>query len=874
MNKKVPYSLRLLRKFCPPQLLEEIEGDLLQKFERDVKLHGERKAKRKLLWNTIRFLRPGIILRNKYSYNLTATDMYKSYFKIMMRNMINQKLYTLITTLGLTIGISFTLLIGVFIWGELQVNSTLKDVERLYLLETKYEKSEGNNPPFFVPGLLGQFAVEQYPTFFENFYRFRDRGITISKEDTHLRVQSMIGDSTFFHMFGFPVLHGNSEKALHAPDAIVVTEKIARQFFNRTDVIGETLTISTENSGLKEYSITAVIANLQPKNSISDFMNMDAQVFLAQENRADFNLGFQDEWGTSIITYIKLATNVQPEEAKNALNKLLVTYIPESVAERRSIELNAIKTYYLATNNGAVQKLIIALAVVVFFILLLAITNFINISIASSFSRLKEVGVRKVIGGGRKQVIFQFISESVLLATLSGILSLVVYQLLHTQVGNVLDTSLPTLFEMDITFWMSWVIGTLLIGLLAGLYPSVYLSATRTIDSLKGKFKSVNTTLQLSRGLVGIQFLIAIFILITSMVVSRQISYFMEADLGYDKSFVLVVSSVPRIWNNEGFDKMEVAKSEFLKSPHVASVSLSWGAPNFNFSPFQAKINRAGESNDEGVLTTLAANDEHYAKVYALNMLEGKFFFEEGEVFQADRLVLNEAAQKALNVKVGDKVNIQFSDKEFFIAGIVKDFHFDSMHEAVKPLAFTHTRDFQAYRYFSIKLKSTNLYQSIASIEESWKTVFPNDPFDYGFIDERLAITYKTELQLKKASVIGSILILIIVLTGVLGLVSLSVAKRSKEIGIRKVLGATAANILALVSREYSLLMVIAFMAGGSLSYGFISQWLDGFAYHIELKWWMFALPGVSLLIVTLLVIILQAYRAAQANPVKTLRSE
>jgi putative ABC transport system permease protein len=873
-DKSTHIAFRILRWFCPPHLYEEIEGDLIQKFNRDVKVIGEKRAKRKLLWDVIRFFRPGILLRNKFSMELNQSYMYRSYFKIMLRNMIKQKFYSAITMLGLTVGITFALLIGIFVWGELQVNTDLKDVNRLYLMKTNYKTNEGTQPPFFVPSLLGQAAIEQYPTIFENYYRFRDRAITVSKSDKHFRLQSMIGDSTFFDMFGFHVLHGHPQHALNKPNSIVITEKIARQFFDRSDVTGESLTLSTEVSGSKEHVIIAVIADLQKKNSVTDFMNSDAQIFLPQESRTDFNLGFQDEWNTGIITYLKLTEGASPVEAAAVLNKILQKDAPRDISNNKNIVLDPLSNYYLLTNHGAVQKLIVSLMVIVAFILLLAVTNFINISIASSFSRLKEVGVRKVIGGVKWHVLIQFLSESLLLATVSGTVSLLLYEILHNYFANVLGVSLPSLLKMSFLFWVYFLTGTIAVGLLAGIYPSFYLSSTGAIESLKGKFSSVKGTLRFSRGLVGFQFLVAVFTLITSFVMSRQISYFMETDLGYDKSHVLIASSLPRIWTEEGMNKMDVAKREFLTSPKIKSVSLSWGSPNFNFDPYSANINLAGKPIDQGVLTTMAAADEDYAHVYGMNLLDGKFFFDAGEPFQANQLVLNESAQKELGISVGDKVNIQFSDKEFTIVGIVKDFHFESMHEKIKPVAFTHNRDFQAYRYFSFKLNPGSIVQSVREVERLWKNIFPNDPFVYAFTEDRLAITYQTELQLRKATAFASVLILIIVLTGVLGLVSLSVAKRNKEIGIRKVLGASVSNILALISREYALLMIIAFGLGIPVSYMFISHWLSGFAYRIDVDGWMFVVPILALFCITIVMVCAQSFKTAKSDPVKSLKYE
>jgi len=270
----------------------------------------------------------------------------------------------------------------------------------------------------------------------------------------------------------------------------------------------------------------------------------------------------------------------------------------------------------------------------------------------------------------------------------------------------------------------------------------------------------------------------------------------------------------------------------------------------------------------------MSSADEAYADVYGLKLLDGKFFLVEGEPFQTNRLVLNESAQKALGIQVGDKLNIQFSDQPFTVAGIVKDFHFESMHEKIKPVAFIHNRDFQAYRYFSFKLNFGSLVQSVQEVEQLWKSIFPNDPFVYAFTDDRLAITYQTELQLRKATTVASVLILIIVLTGVLGLVSLSVAKRNKEIGIRKVLGATVSNILLLISREYAFLMIIAFGLGIPVSYMFISQWLSGFAYHMEVSGWTFIAPVLALFCITIIMVCAQSFKTAISDPVKSLKHE
>ncbi|HEV8512746.1 MAG TPA: FtsX-like permease family protein, partial [Cyclobacteriaceae bacterium] len=591
--------------------------------------------------------------------------------------------------------------------------------------------------------------------------------------------------------------------------------------------------------------------------------------FLSQENREDFNLGFADDWNTNIITYIKLTPSASPKKASVVLNNIVKINQPQT-ASSRTIELDPLEDYYRLTNRGAVNKMINSLLVIMVFILVLAIVNFVNITTAASLSRMKEIGMRKAIGCIKRQVVAQFLLEAVIVAFLSGILALCSYQLLHGYIGEVLNEPLPGLNNLPIVFWLFVVLGLFLVGLMAGLYPAIWLSSTKTLDSLKGKLRSMNGTIGISRGLIAIQFSVAVFVFVANLIISQQVSYFSGIDLGYDKSNVLIVSSLPRLWNAEGFNKMETAKTEFESCNAVKSVSLSWGAPNYNFDPFSAKIYREGH----GVLATLSATDHNYADVYGLNVIDGKFFFDNDDNYVPNRLVINESMQQALSLHVGDKVRMQFSENEFTIAGIVKDFHFESLHAKVKPVAFTHTHDFQAYRYFSFKLHPGGLVSSIREIEDKWHKVFPNDPFDYAFTDERFPIIYKTEFQLRKASMIGGVVILCIVFTGVLGLVSLQVTKRSKEIGIRKVLGAPTHAIINLISHEYVVLMILAFMVSVPLSYFFCQRWLSDFAYHIELTWWMFALPVVSLFLTTVLIVIGQSTKAASSNPVDMIRYE
>ncbi len=799
--------------------------------------------------------------------------MIKSYFTLLIRSLLRRKFYSAINMLCLTVGFTFALLIGMFIHGERQVNQRLTDADRLYLVESKAKSSDDRD--FFARYRLVRQCVEQYPNLFESYYRFLDRSITISKGDKHFRIQSMIGDESLLTMFGFPVIAGDAERALEKPNSIVITRSVANQFFGNTDVIGQTLSVSTEQNGKQEYSVTAVIENPDDKNLVSDFMNMDARVFLSLENRKDFFPFFDpDSWDNFTISYVKLKSTAKVFEAEAAMNKINTDLAPKITSEVRTYFLNPLADYYLNTNHGTVRKLLHSLAVIVGLILLLAISNFINISIAGSFSRAREVGVRKVIGGLQQQVIAQFLLESCVIALAAGVMGILLYELLHRYFANLLGADLPSVWLFNKSVWLMMFIGFLIIGFLAGIYPAVFQSLARPVDSLKGKHKSIQGTIQFSRVLIGTQFMITIFIFIAALVVSIQVSYFLEKDLGYNKSNVLVVNSVPRLWNEAGFAKMESAKKVFLESPEIQAVSLSWGAPGGNFSPGGSKVYKSGTPVDKAIDHVITCGDEDYQNVFGLKLLAGSFLNDAARQ-QRNSVLLNQSAQKALGAQVGDELRaVDYGDTVFIVKGIVADFNFESLHEKIFPVVIMHPQDFKAYRYFNFKLASNRASQSVEAVARAWKKSFPDEPFDYWFADEQLKAMYTTELQMKKAANIAAVLMLIIVVTGILGLVSLSVSKRTKEIGIRKVLGASLPDIISLVTKEYVFLLLISFAIAVPLAYQSSVRWLGAFAYRIELRWWMFALPGLLFLIFTVIIVAAQTLGAATSDPVKSLKYE
>jgi putative ABC transport system permease protein len=334
----------------------------------------------------------------------------------------------------------------------------------------------------------------------------------------------------------------------------------------------------------------------------------------------------------------------------------------------------------------------------------------------------------------------------------------------------MMDTSVPSVFDFTRTHWLMIGVVACIVGIVAGAYPATHLASTNAVDSLKGKLKNVSGTVSLSRALIGLQFTISLFILACAVVMTLQFNYFVSKDLGYDRSQVLLISSVPRLWNADGINKVLAAKELLKRSPSIASASLSLGSPAIQFSMGSDNAYASGHNAQEGIKAIISVTDEDYAEVYELTLLEGAYFNQTGGAHLPSSVVINESLQRALSVRLGDKIKLtQSGDQEFTVAGIVRDFHFESLHEPVKPVAIFNVRDSQIFRYFSLKLRPGDLTAAVQEVEKAWRQAFPDDAFLAVFADERVQQQYRIELKLRKGASLASVLMIVIVMTGVFG---------------------------------------------------------------------------------------------------------
>lgn len=803
--------------------------------------------------------------------------MIQSYIKIAWRNLWKSKGFSLINICCLAIGITFTMLIGVYTLNESAVNTGLKNVEDQYVIKSNW--SHANiGAPITTLGPLAKTMKDEYPRLVENYYRFDPVVNIVSYGDKHFRTQMAVGDTTVVSMYGFPLLYGNPQHAFRNNQSAVVTENFARKFFGTTNAIDKVVTIQTPSDGQKHnFVITAVLDKL-PVNTVSNFTHTPYDVYLPMEANQYFQGGDKgDNWANVyMVNMIQLKHGVKAQNLEKPFASVLNKYQPPFVKDNLKIDLAPMRDYYLKDNDGTVQKMLTTLSIIASFILVLAIINFVNISVGASAYRLKEIGLRKVFGGSKRQIIFQHLTEALILTSAAGVLSIGLYEILRPVFENLLDTSL-------IHFWAFGTVKFLLlggvivlVGLIAGIYPALVLSSLNIINAVKGKVDTAKGALTLRKSLLIVQFTLAIVVFICAITVSRQVSYFFNKDIGYNKDQVMIVSSLPRQWDSVGVVKMQHVKSQFLNVPGVKSISLSYDIPDGNGG---GNTNIYSGKNAAPLNIILIGVDADFAKVYGLTLTGGNFLPNTDAGSSNGKIVLNEAAVKMLGITspIGKTVHIgALSGPAETIIGVVKDFNLGSMKDKIEPLMIAGVNESftRAYRYFSIKLGTGDIRNSINAVQEKCKSLFPDAGFEYSFMDDKFQSLYQSELQLKKAADVATGLNLFIVFTGIVGVLAFTLSKRTKEIAVRKVLGANVSNIILIFIKEYGVLILIANIIAWPLAYLFTSKWLDSYAYRFQQDLVPYISVGFFVLLIAFGLITLQCLKAALTNPVKSLRSE
>src|SRR6478672_4108425 len=680
--------------------------------------------------------------------------MLRNYFKIAWRNLVKHRFYSLVNIIGLATGIAFAFLIGGYVWGELQVNHQIRNLKNQYIIQSKW-KDPNMGYALATVGPLAKALKTEYPNLVKNYYRWDGVTSTVSHGDKYFRELLQLGDSTFLRMFGFPVLYGDTKTALNDPFSVVITASKALKYFGRTDVVGQSITIESFSNTKHDFKIAAVLKDFTYNTVTSLARGYENEIFLPVSAMDFFGRAGMEQWSNLYIaSYVELQNGVKPEDLQQPMRQLLQQNAAADVVKNLEPQLVCLDRYYLVANSNLVKKMLYTLSGIALFILLMAVINFVNISISRSATRLREIGVRKVMGGLKKQLLLQFLIESVVLAACATVVALLLYAGLRNYFSNVLGKEVPPFVAFPIYFIAIPVVIALAVGMVAGIYPALVLSSFKAVDSLKGKLKTAKENIVFRKMLVGFQFGTATIVFIGAIIISKQIQLFFSNDLGYNKEYI-VSAKTPRDWSAAGVQHMEAMRAEFAKLPEVQNVSFSYEVPDGNNSG-GIQLYKFGADSTTAIAAQQLTCDENYASVYQIPMQAGNFFKTPYEAIDSSKIVLNETAAKAFgwpNVAdaIGKQVKISGSPFVLTISGVTKDFHFGSMQQAIPPIAFLHVKFAIVYRMFSFKLKPGNVAASIAALQKKWALLFPNTPFDYTFMDEDLKKIYQTELQLKKA---------------------------------------------------------------------------------------------------------------------------
>ncbi|HNR08235.1 MAG TPA: ABC transporter permease [Saprospiraceae bacterium] len=814
--------------------------------------------------------------------------MYKNYLLTAWRNLIKNKTFSILNVTGLAIGIACFILIANYIVDEVSYDRWNKYADRLYRVDAdiRIGGSELNLAVSSDP--MGPTLKQDYPQVEEFVRLYASSGSKLIKKGSEYIEEGGVvhADSTLLRIFPFEVLAGDAQRPLHGPGKVILSETAARKYFGNTgleEVIGKTLETDDRD---KFYTVTAVIRDV-PRNT-----HFDKDLFFSIDN-VDYNWG--SYLSNNFTTYIRLQEGADPLEFNKNFPGFLEKYVIPQVQQFAPIKsmdefkaagnkleyfLFPVTKIHLYSNrvaelaaNSNIQYVYIFSAVALF-ILLIACINFMNLSTARSANRAREVGVRKVLGTGRNNLISQFLTESTLIAffaTAAGIgMALLLLPFFN-------DLSAKT-FGMKELFKPGWLAVYLslpfLLGLIAGIYPAFYLSAFRPIAVLKGKMEGSLNKSGLRSALVVFQFATSILLIIGAIVVYNQLKYIQSKNIGFNKDQVLVIDGTGALRPNTEAFKNEISKLSGVTASTFAGylpVSNSSRSDNTFFKDAVPDVNR-------GLNMQVWRIDEDYIPLMGMEILAGRNFSKERGT-DSSAIILNEEAVRLLGFesnpldqKIYGGSRIEQNQVEaFHVIGVVKDFNFESLRQKVGPLCFFLGK---ADGTTAFKVNTGNIQQLIGQIEDTWRTMAKGAPFSYRFLDQSFDEMYRAEQRVGKIALSFSILAIFIACLGLFGLATFIAEQRTKEIGIRKVLGAEVPDIITMLSRDFIRLVLIAAVVAFPLGWFLMNRWLQDFAFRINISGWVFVIAGLAALVIALFTISFQALKAALMNPVKSLRTE
>jgi putative ABC transport system permease protein len=807
--------------------------------------------------------------------------MIYNYLKIAIRNLLKYKFISFINLFGLTVGIACCLLILTYIINELSYDKFHPETDRTYRVTRSFRSPEtgivslqlGSVAPPFAPLLINDFKEIQKIT------RLLPGGsATIRYEDKMFNEDNTFwGDEHFFDFFKVQVVKGNPAKALSEPYSIMLTEEIAKKYFGNEEPLNKMVRLDNEFN----FKVTGVYkdlpanTHLHPKILLSFNTLKDTAIYGEERLRTNFG-------NNSFLTYIRVPEGYDTRNMEKQFPAFLDRHLNPGerikASQWTALGLQKITDIHLHSHlddeveeNGDIKRVYIFSAIALF-ILLIAGINYMNLSTARSALRAREIGVRKVVGAQRKEIIAQFLSESVLVAWLAMLLAVLVTWLslpgLNKLSGQQLN--LGILFRWEIIVPM--LIVPFAVGILSGIYPALFMSSFKPILVLKGLFKVGGSAISFRQVLVTTQFAISIILIISTITVFKQMRYMQQKDLGFDKNHIVNLPYSSAL--NNQYDAFRL---ELLSNTHVKNAGRSSRIPTGRLLDANgARIKRSDTLEPAGADIKFVSADQDFIPTYGTKIVAGRAFSREFSTDTAS-FIINEAAVKALGLKSNDDAigkDFGYGSRTGKLIGVLGDFHFESLHQKIVPLVLLAPRTQNGYRSISIKIAGSNIPSALSHIQKTWQKFLPETPYQYTFLDERFARLYQSEERQKSIFTVFACIAIFIACLGLFGLSAFAISQRVKEIGIRKVLGANVSTIVALLSKDFLKLVLLAAVIAFPVAWFAMDSWLQDFAYRINISWWVFVLAGIIAAIIAFVTISFQAVKAAIANPVKSLRSE
>ncbi len=772
--------------------------------------------------------------------------MIRSYFIIAVRNFTKNITFSLINILGLSIAFALFILLSLYISSELSTDNHIKNIGNIYCL---YEK---NDTHIFTGGPFADYINGRYPEIKQVCRSFIWDG-TFFLEDGHFIHFKNIGfvDSIYFKMFNSKVIIGNLEHALDGNNGMVLTENSAKALFNDKNPIGETVSLEGEY----DFVVNAVIPDLPENSSHRVQCYVSIQSLLTLSNPLLTNPG---NWSVSTFVEIKENSNIPSLEEK--LSKDLL----EEFKRNTNWGLLAYADIYFNTNvsgpdeirRGNKQFIMLFIGIALF-ILVIACINYINLTTARAGSRAREVGIRKVVGAYKQKLIKQFLIESVMLIFISLIMGFLLAELSIGEFNRLAETNLQVKAFYDFPFNIFFIVGAVLLGVFSGVYPAFVLTSFKTVEVIKGRISKSRGGTFARKVLMVFQFILSLTMIVGSIVIYRQINYVKQVNLGFDKENVIRMKTKDEVSENA-----QAFKDELLTIPGVEKISFCYGMPGDVGSGMYDVVD--GQEIDMRHLQC----DHEFIDLFGLQVVSGRNFSGEDDADIGKTYMMNEAAVK----KYGWENPYEIKIWDFKLIGIVKDFNFQSLHQEVGPLFITY---FSNMSQILIRISGANKTEVLDKIEKAWINMYPEDPFNFEFVDQVIDQQYKAEERLGKVVSYFSVFAMIIAFMGLLGMTSFMILQRRREIGIRKVHGGDVSQIVNMLSFEFVKWVILAFIISVPISYFLLKTWLEkNFTSQVELEWWIFAISGFLVIIISLLTVSIQAYRAAMMNPVDSLRYE